>query len=157
MKVREELDLAIAHYRSGGTLKESADLMSVSTPTARRWFVESGVEIRSAGRKLKVLCQKDKHQIRMHYGSGQTLTEVAGVMSLSIGTVKRLLLVEGVRLRTAKEAQALRKDRGVVSDKVKIVLKARKDGATWAEAGALIGVSRQRAHRIGKEHPTLFA
>lgn len=86
-------------YRSGMTLDQVAAHFGVAGPTIWRRLQGAGVETRRPGMPLGT--ELDVEQVAALYVAGCTLDEVAALVEVSSGTVRRRLIDMGVELRSS--------------------------------------------------------
>jgi len=129
-------------YNSGYSIKEVAEQMGCSYPTAWRILHEEGVRVRNnAGIKEKNFSEEELNELVAKYQAGYTLEELASLFSCSFSTIALRLKERGIERRSQGRC-------GVCGLRKSFYLALYNDIGSYAEVGRVLGLSRQRVHQI---------
>lgn len=86
-------------YESGKTMQYIAKKFNSSINTVSRILHRLGVDVRSTGRQRNEGIREKAEFLIEEYNSGKSIKEVSEESGISYGTVRRILLENGVKMR----------------------------------------------------------
>ena len=116
-KRRRDLDGAIddivsLYLDNKRTLTEIANLYKVSAPTIRNRLMDAGVRIRPNGilanRKAQYIASLDPREVEKVYNLGKPLLETSRHLGISVPTLRKILIENGIRIRSPAEQRLMR-------------------------------------------------
>lgn len=86
-------------YRRLGSVPAVAAELGVAFETARRWLLAAEVDLKPKGRPSRAASKLDVSDLAARYERGDSVATIGHALSVSPTTVRKRLLLAGVRLR----------------------------------------------------------
>lgn len=134
-------------YEAGATLEALAAQFDCSVVTVRARLRAEGVAMRPKGRRVSPENLEKRKAVAEYYRSGLSIQQCTAKTGVRASTVRLWLRAEGVAMRERVEAQQAAKKRES-KDRVDRIMALRAEGATGAEIGRVLGVTRERVRQI---------
>ena len=115
-KIRRDLDDAIddivsRYSEDKQTLNEIANIYKVTAPAIRKRLFDAGVQIRpnrgQFNRKVQYIASLDPRDVEKVYNLGKPLFETAVHLGISVPTLRKILIKNGIRIRSQSEQRLL--------------------------------------------------
>ena len=99
-------------YVSGASIDKITDRWKYNRSTISRALVANGTEIRKRKENILDIYKNDISNIIIDYSNGHSLIDIAREINCNPSSIRKVLIVSGIRLRTIREGIDLAKRKG---------------------------------------------